>query len=77
MNEKRRKAIRAVYSVLEQAINDLETIRDEEQESYDNLPEGLQQSDRGMSAEQAVSELEDALSNLESARDSLDNVTSS
>jgi hypothetical protein len=33
--------------------SEIETIRDEEQDAYDNMPEGLQQGDRGQAAQEA------------------------
>ena len=71
MNAARRKAIAAVLSTVEVAISELETIRDSEQEAFDNMPEGLQSGERGEAAQTAIGSIEDSISNLESARDSL------
>lgn len=43
------------------------SFRDEEQDKFDNLSEGLQQSERGQVIEEAVAELDSALSELEDA----------
>jgi hypothetical protein len=67
MNNDRRKQINKAVALMQEALSILETARDEEQEYYDNMPEGLQGSERGEAAEQAVSNLEDACSNLEDA----------
>ena len=53
---------------LSQAVGD---VRDEEQESFDNLPEGFQQGERGQAMEQAAGMLDDAVSALEQAGDDL------
>lgn len=70
MNNQRRKEINAVLNELADLRSRIETIQSEEQDAYDNMPEGLQQSERGEKAEQACSELDDAISafdDLESA----------
>lgn len=48
---------------------DVETLRDEEQEAFDNLGENLQQGERGQAMEQAVSDMESALENLSAITD--------
>lgn len=72
MNAQRRKDIQAIIdrmADLEELKADLysmiETVRDEEQEYYDNMPEGLQVSDRGYAAEEAVSQLDEAKNMLD------------
>ena len=47
MNKDRRNRIEKCISQLEDIKTELECIRDEEQEAYDNLPEGIQMSERG------------------------------
>lgn len=72
MNKDRRNQIAEVAAKLSdlEALRDeikdaLEAIRDEEQEYFDNMPEGLQQSDRGYAAEEAVNQLEEAVGVLD------------
>lgn len=70
MNNQRRKEIEAVLNELADLRSRIETIQSEEQDAYDNMPEGLKQSERGTKAEEACSRLEDALTafdDLESA----------
>ena len=73
MNNERRKRIQAVQrrleeinGMIEDARSDLESIRDEEQEAYDALPEAFQDGERG----QAIDDLE--ADPLESVGDSLE-----
>lgn len=47
MNKIRRKEIARAIELMEQAREILESVRDEEQEAYDNMPESLQCSERG------------------------------
>lgn len=70
MNNQRRKEIEAVLNELADLRSRIETIQSEEQDAYDNMPEGLQQSERGTKAEEACSRLDDAVTafdDLESA----------
>ena len=72
MNKTRRKAIAEVRDILESANSNLEVIRDEEQESFDNLPEGIQVSERGEKMSECIEYLEEAIENLGEAIDNLD-----
>lgn len=65
MNVARRKALWAVISQFETVQEELEVLKDEEQDYLDNIPENLQGSERYEVAENAVGFLEDALSSLE------------
>lgn len=47
MNNQRRKRLKDAIKLLEQARSIIDSVRDEEEESYDNLPEGLQDSEKG------------------------------
>lgn len=71
MNKQRRKMIADVVERLEAAKSDLEMIRDEEQEAFDNMPEGLQGSERGETMEEGIYQIEEAMDGLDSALDSL------
>lgn len=72
MNAQNRKSISEHVSSLEQLMYDTETLRDEEQEKYDNLSEGLQASENGQAIQTAVDALESALSSLSEAKDYLE-----
>jgi hypothetical protein len=50
----------------------LESAKDEEQEYFDNMPENMQQGDKGSTAESAVDALDNAVSATESFTDELD-----
>lgn len=54
-----------VESLRDDLVSDLEMIRDECQEKFDNMPEGLQQGDTGQMLEERVSAMEEAISELE------------
>lgn len=47
MNKQRRKRLTEAMELLQEAQQIIEEVKDEEQEAFDNLPEGLQCSERG------------------------------
>lgn len=72
MNKQRRNAIERVIDTLTNMQSELDNIREEEQDAYDNLPEGIQDSERGESMyenidtlETAYNDLDDIISNLQ------------
>lgn len=80
MNNDRRIRILAAASFLdfdfEEAIGRIEAIRDDERDAFDNMPESLQDGERGQTSEEAQSALEEALSALEDARNSVEEALS-
>lgn len=71
MNAQRRKQLAEAIAKLEEAQTLIEIVRDEEQDAFDNMPEGLQSGEKGQKMESAVSRMEDALNDLENAVDGL------
>ena len=72
MNKARRTEIQQVIddlATVEDSIKDIatriETIKDEEQEYFDNMPESLQGGDKGNMAEEAIGNLDEAQQNTE------------
>lgn len=61
MNNTRRKSLKQAVTLLESANEIIETVLDEEQDSYDCLPEGIMDSDRGMQMEENI----DTLTNIQ------------
>lgn len=49
-------------------VSSLEKLRDEEEECFENLPEGIQDSERGEMMQEAIENLEEAVSLVESAQ---------
>ena len=70
MNKARRKQIDDIIKRIEDELGpmiesikeDIETVRDEEQEVYDNMPESFQSGEKGELASAAIEALEEALS---------------
>jgi uncharacterized protein YhaN len=67
VNNARRKMINEALGKISDALSDLRAAADEEQEYYDNMPESLQQGDRGSAAEDAASNLNQACDDIENA----------
>ena len=72
MNNDRRKRITEAMEYLSLARETLEVVRDEEQEAYDNLPESLQEGERGQKMAEAADALDTAVSDLEEIENSLE-----
>ena len=71
MNNTRRKAIAKIAERLEELKTDFELLRDEEQEAFDNMPESIQESERGEHIESIIYNMDDVLESLESAFDGI------
>lgn len=65
MNKARRKEIARAIELMDEAREILEAVKDEEQEAFDNMPEGLQCSERGETMEEYIGTLEEVVYNLE------------
>jgi hypothetical protein len=65
MNKVRRKRIQEAISKLEEAKQILEEVQVEEQDSFDNLPGSLQDSEKGEQLSDNISFLDDVVSDLD------------
>ena len=72
MNKQRREKIRQlktqidlIRTDLKKASNELSSILSEEQDTFDNMPEGLQSSYRGMCSEDSIDSMEEASDKLD------------
>lgn len=72
MNKIRRKALQEIYDKLSDLREELETIKDEEDESRENMPENLQGSERYEQSEAASGNIDEAMEYLSSACDSIE-----
>ena len=75
MNKKRRSVLRNINDRLSSIRDEIETVMDEEQEAYDNLPDGLRESDKGDQMADNVSELQGVIDTIEN--DVIDKIDSS
>ena len=58
MNAARRKELSKAIDLIEQAKEIISAVAEEEREAYDNLPEGLQESEMGEKMNEIADELE-------------------
>lgn len=65
MNKARRKWLLDIKDKLDNIKSDIESLRDEEQESYDNIPYNLKDSEMGTTMYENIDELDEVISNLE------------
>ncbi len=74
MNAQGRKEIAKYIASLEEIKNKLETMRDEEEDKFYNMPEGLQESNRGEQMQEAIETLETACDSIDEAISSLQEI---
>lgn len=72
MNKDRRALLCEAERLLEKVCDIVERSLDDEQNAYDNLPEGIQDGDRGEKMENAISKLEEAIDLIESAKECIE-----
>lgn len=77
MNAERRKRLGQIATAIGDARLDLEAIVEEEREAFDNMPEGLQESEKGQAMSEAADTLEEACSNLDDVASTIETVQSS
>lgn len=65
MNKDRRKRLVKLAESIETIRLEVSMIMDEEQEAFDNLPEGLQESTTGENIEMAIENLDYAQNSIE------------
>lgn len=64
MNCNRRKQIETIIRALRCLNDDIEHVMDEEQESLDNLPESLQESEKAEKMSECIDYLDDAMGSI-------------
>lgn len=65
MNKARRNRIAEVQNQLEALKQDIDSILEEEQEALDNMPESLQDSERGQAMQEVIDALESAIGSFD------------
>lgn len=64
MNKKTRKEIQTIVNEIDDILTHINCIKDDEEEKYDNMPDNIQESERGEA-------MQDAIDNLDCAYDSI------
>ena len=72
MNKARRKALQEIFDKLTDLSAELESIKIEEDETRDNMPENLQGSEKYEQSETASYNIDEAMESLSSACDSIE-----
>jgi flagellar biosynthesis chaperone FliJ len=72
MNKARRTALSKIQDLLTTAVEELESLKAEEEEYRDNIPENMQGGEKYEQAESAVDALDTAIDSLREASDSID-----
>ena len=73
MNNTRRKHLRDIIEKMEGMKSEIEEIRTEEEEYYNNMPEAFQDGDKGDRAQTVIEYLDEAMT---AAGDVIENLTS-
>ena len=74
MNKERRKRIADAISAISKIESLIQNILDDEQEAYENMPEGVKFSENGMASEEAQDNLDSAIEALEEAISCLEEI---
>lgn len=74
MNKARRNELNYAIKQLYEAFNTIESVREEEEEAYDNLPESIQNCERGEVMQENIDNLEDVTSQIEDIISILDDI---
>jgi len=73
MNKSRRKRLEEAQTLMDQAKSIIEECQGEEQDAYDNLPESLQDGEKGSAMSDAIDIMGDVVDSLEEDIGNLDN----
>lgn len=71
MNATRRKQLAKLVEQLESIMSDIDTIREQEQEAYDNMPDSIQESERGDRMSEIIDSIQYAYDNVSDAVDNI------
>lgn len=74
--KKNNKKIDDIIDILYEYKSDLETIQEDEEYAYDNMPEGLQNSERGESMQEAIDIIYENLDKINDIMGKLEDIKS-
>lgn len=69
MNNVRRRELMRINNALEELKDRVDDVMCEEEDSFNNLTENLQQTEKGQAMEEAINNLNDAIDAIEEAID--------
>lgn len=71
MNNKRRSKLKKADKLLDEALSIVSMVLDEETDSFDNIPDALQGTERYEKMEEAIDYLGDCVEQIDSAKGSI------
>ena len=71
MNNKRRSKLKKADGILSEALSIVQAVLDEEEDSFENIPESLQGTDRYDKMEEAIDYLGDCVEQIDAAKTSI------
>ena len=74
MNYTRRNILQRIVDDLNSLLTDIDMVKDEEQDAYDNMPEGLQYSERGETMQENIDTLESIYDDMQNIIDNIEEV---
>ena len=74
MNKQDRRELQGYVDSLEKIKSNIETMMEDETEKLDNMPEGLQESERGEAMQNAIDQMEYGIDSLQEAIDNLSEI---
>ena len=74
MNKARRKQIEAALELLQQASEIIAVVGDEEEEAFDNLPESIQESERGEKMQEYIDTIDEVIGAVDEVKDNLETI---
>lgn len=74
MNKERRQELFDVISHLDEAIDRVEEIKSDEQDAFDSMPEGFQNSARGDAMMEAMDQLDEFVSAIEKIKTNINSM---
>jgi predicted nucleic acid-binding Zn-ribbon protein len=72
MNKQRRQELYDVISFLDDAIDRLEEIKNDEQDSFDSLPENFQYSSTGDKMQDAMDKMDEIVNKIEDVKSNIE-----
>lgn len=74
MNKQNRKELRGAIDLINKAVEIISAVKEEEEEKYYNLPDGLQESEKGEAFQENINTLDDAISDIEGIVEYIDEI---
>ena len=74
MNKARRKQIEKALDLLQQASEIIAEVGDEEEEAFDNIPESIQESERGEKMQEYIDTIDEAVGAIDEVKDNLETI---